>query len=231
MEDTMVRIAIVYYSSTGNTYQVARAAEDGAKKAGADTRLRRVRELAPPQAIASNPAWQEHYAASKDIPEATLDDLDWADGYLFGTPTRFGNVAAQLKQFLDSAGPLWAQGKLANKVVAAFTGAGNVHGGQESTLLALYNTMYHWGVAIVPAGYTDPVIFGAGGNPYGVSFTAAPDGQVPAETLAAARYLGARLTRFAALIAQNRDQLSPALTEAELVEERREELGIGTQGE
>jgi len=101
----MVRIAIVYYSSTGNTYQVARAAEDGAKNAGAETRLRRVRELAPPQAIASNPAWQEHSAASKDIPEATLDDPDWADGYMFGTPTRFGNVAAQMKQFLDTAGP------------------------------------------------------------------------------------------------------------------------------
>jgi NAD(P)H dehydrogenase (quinone) len=74
-----------------------------------------------------------------------------------------------MKQFLDSAGPRWAQGKLANKAVAGFTGAGNVHGGQESTLLALYNTMYHWCVAIIPAGYTDSVIFGAGGNPYGVS--------------------------------------------------------------
>jgi NAD(P)H dehydrogenase (quinone) len=137
-----------------------------------------------------------------------------------------------MKQFLDSAGPRWAQGKLVNKAVAGFTGAGNVHGGQESTLLALYNTMYHWGVAIIPAGYTDSVIFGAGGNPYGVcQFTASPDGQVPAETLAAARYLGARLTRFADLIASNRDQLSPSLTEADLVEERREELGIGSQGE
>lgn len=223
----MARIAIIYYSSTGNTYQVALAAEEGAKKAGADTRLRRVRELAPPEAIASNPAWQAHYEASKDIKEATPDDLDWADGYLFGSPTRFGNVAAQMKQFLDTAGPLWAQGRLANKAVAGFTGASNMHGGQESTLLALYNTMYHWGVVIVPPGYTDPVIFSAGGNPYGVSFTAAPDGQVPDEVLTAARYLGARLTRFADLIARHRDQLSPALPQAELVEERREEIGIG----
>jgi NAD(P)H dehydrogenase (quinone) len=229
----MTKIAIIYYSSTGNTYQVARAVEEGARKAGAETRLRRVRELAPDQAIASNPAWLEHYEASKSVSEATIDDLDWADGYVFGTPTRFGNVAAQLKQFLDTAGPLWAQGKLANKVVTGFTGASNVHGGQESTLLALYNTMYHWGVAIVPAGYTDPVIFASGGNPYGLSFTASPDGdsQIPAEVLAAGRYLGARLTRFADVIARNRQNLSPALTEPELVEERREEIGIGARGD
>lgn len=227
----MTRIAIIYYSATGNTYQVAKAVEDGARTAGGETRLRRVHELAPVHAIASNPAWREHYEESKEIPEATIEDLDWADGYVMGTPTRFGNVAAQLKQYLDTAGPLWAQGKLANKVMAGFTGASNVHGGQESTLLALYNTMYHWGVAIVPAGYTDHVIFASGGNPYGVSFTAdsGGDGHVSDETLAAARYLGARLTRFAHVISQHRYELSPVLPDPALVAESREELGVGAR--
>ena len=103
--------------------------------------------------------WRANVEATKDIPEASLDDLEWADAFIFGTPTRFGNVTSQMKQFIDITGPLWAQGKLSNKVVAGFTSAGNDHGGQESTLLALYNSFYHWGTFIVPPGYTDPIRF------------------------------------------------------------------------
>jgi NAD(P)H dehydrogenase (quinone) len=211
----MTKIAIIYYSSTGHTYQLAQAVEEGARSLGAEVRLRKVQELAPEQAIASNQGWQQHVVATQHVQEAALEDLEWADGFVFGTPTRYGNVSAQLKQFIDSTGPLWGQGKLANKAVAAFAGAGNAHGGQESTLLALSNSFYHWGAVIVPTGYTDPVIYGAGGNPYGVSFTASQDGSgVGQEVLAAGRYLGQRVTRYAEVISQNLDRLLPMQEEA-----------------
>jgi NAD(P)H dehydrogenase (quinone) len=198
----MTHIAIVYYSSTGTTYEIARAIEAGAQEAGAEVRLRKVRELAGPEAIASKPAWGAHLEATKDVPEATLADLEWADGYVFGSPTRFGLPAAQLKQFIDTVGPLWATGKLQDKAAAAFTGAGNLHGGQESTLLAMHHMFYHWGSVIVPPGYTDASVKAAGGNPYGTSFTASAT--LDAAVLAAARYQGQRVARFAALLAKAR---------------------------
>jgi NAD(P)H dehydrogenase (quinone) len=200
----MANVTIVYYSSTGHTWQIARAVEQGARAAGAETRLRKVRELAGVEAIAAKPAWKEHLEATRDVPEATLDDLEWADGFVFGTPTRFGLPTAQLKQFIDTLGPLWAQGKLQDKAAAAFTGAGNVHGGQEATLLALHNVFYHWGSIIVPVGYTDKLLYAAGGNPYGVSFTDGRGKGLPEEKLAAARFQGQRVSRFAALLAAAR---------------------------
>jgi len=192
----MPNIAIVYYSSTGHTWQMARAIEEGARAAGAATRLRRVRELAGPEAIASKPEWQAHVEATRDVPEATPDDLAWADGFALGSPTRFGLPAAQLKQYIDTLGPLWAQGRLQDKAAAVFTGAGNPHGGQEATLLAMQNVFYHWGAVIVPVGFTSPLVKAAGGNPYGASFTAA-GGSLPPEKLALARYQGERLARVA----------------------------------
>lgn len=167
-----VKLAIIYYSSTGTNYNTAKIAAQTAEEAGAEVRIRKVKELAPEEAIAQNEQWKAHLEETADVPEASTDDLDWADGIIFGTPTRYGNVAAQLKQFLDSTGGLWFNGKLVDKAVAGFTSAQNPHGGQESTLLAMYNTFYHWGSIIVPLGYTDPANFEAGGNPYGVSITA-----------------------------------------------------------
>lgn len=201
----MTKIAIIYYSSTGYTHRMAQAVEEGARSAGAEVRLRKVRELAPPEAIASRAEWKAHVEASSHIEEATTGDLEWADGWVFGTPTRFGLPAAQLKQFLDGTGPLWAKGKLQDKPVCVFAGAGNVHGGQESTLLALNNVFYHWGAIIVPTGYTDKRVYGAGGNPYGVSFTGGPGkGELPPEKLAAARFQGERIARFASILAEAR---------------------------
>ncbi len=198
----MANVTIVYYSSTGNTYSIAQAIEAGAQEGGAQTRLRKVHELAGPEAIASKPAWGAHLEATKDVPEATLADLEWADGYVFGSPTRFGLPAAQLKQFIDTVGPLWATGKLQDKAAAAFTGAGNTHGGQETTLLAIHNMFYHWGSVIVPPGYTDASVKAAGGNPYGTSFNAGAT--VSPEALAAARYQGRRVAKFAAMLAAAR---------------------------
>ena len=137
---------------------------------------------------------------TEDVPEAELADLEWADAYIFGTPTRFGNVSAQLKQFIDTTGGLWFEGKLADKVVSGFTSAQNPHGGQESTLLSLYNVFAHWGAILVTPGYTDPVLFEAGGNPYGASSTEEPTEQ----ELAAARYLGRRVAEKAALLTGSR---------------------------
>ncbi len=198
----LAKIAVIYYSATGNTHKVAQAFEEGARQAGAETRLRRVPEPAPEAVIASMPAWKAHVDATAGVPVATHDDLTWADGYAFGSPTRYGAVAGPLKSFFDGTGPLWGQGLLANKAATAFTGAANPHGGQETTLLTIYNTMYHWGAVVVAPGYTDRSVYAAGGNPYGVSFTASPDGAVAAEILAAARYMGGRLARCAGALVQ-----------------------------
>ena len=123
--------------------------------------------------------------------------MDWADGVIFSSPTRFGNVASQFKAYLDSLGGLWFNGKLANKVYAGMTSAQNPHGGQESTLLALYNTIHHFGGYIVSPGYTDPLIFEAGGNPYGASATANGE-PVSESTLKHAEYLGKRVAETTA---------------------------------
>jgi len=200
----MTKIAVIYYSSTGHTYQMARAVEEGALGAGAEVRVRKVCELASPEVIAAKPAWKEHLEATRDVAEASLDDLEWADGFVFGTPTRFGLPAAQLKQFIDTTGPLWAQGRLQDKAAAVFGGAGNLHGGQESTLLALQNVFYHWGAIIVPVGYTDKLLYAAGGNPYGVSFSDGRGNGLPPEKLAAARYQGQRVARIAGLLKAGR---------------------------
>ena len=196
----MSKVAVIYYSATGTNQAMADAVAEGAKAAGAEVRVRLVAETAPPEARAKNPAWAALADKTKDEPRATLDDLEWADAVVFGSPTRFGNVAAQLKAFLDSAGGLWFQGKLANKVYAGFTSAQNPNGGQESTLLALYNTIHHFGGILATPGYTDPAVFEAGGNPYGPSVTA--NGSGPTEKdLAHARYLGKRVAELAKKLA------------------------------
>jgi NAD(P)H dehydrogenase (quinone) len=199
----MSNIAVVYYSATGHVYNLADALAQGARDAGADVRLRRVPEVAGEEVIRQQDAWHEHYVTTMDsVEEASLDDLEWADGLALGTPTRYGLPAAQLKQFIDQTGPLWRRGRLANKVATSFTSSENLHGGQESTLLALNNVFYHWGSLIVPPGYTNAVQYAAGGNPYGTSYPAGRDADpsVTAEALTAAHYQGYRLAQFAGLL-------------------------------
>jgi NAD(P)H dehydrogenase (quinone) len=197
------KIAVIYYSSTGNVHALAEAIAEGAEEGGAEVRLRRVGELAPDAAIDSNPAWRAHADATAHIPVATHEDLLWADAYAFGTPARYGNVSSQLKQFIDTTAALWAAGELSDKPATAFTSAINRHGGNESTLLALYNTMHHWGAVIVPPGYTDQAVGAAGGNPYGTAH-ASGSGLPAVEALDAARHQGLRLARFAVALAAAR---------------------------
>lgn len=173
-----LKLSIIYYSSTGTNYQMSQWAKAAAEAEGAEVRLVKVQELAPEEAIASNPAWKEHYEATKDVPEASSDDITWADAILFSVPSRFGTMPAQMKQYLDSQGGLWASGQTVNKVVSAMSSAQNPHGGQEATILSLYTSMMHWGTIIATPGYTDPVLFGAGGNPYGTSVSVTQDGEM-----------------------------------------------------
>ncbi len=120
-----------------------------------------------------------------------------ADAIIFSVPTRFGNMPAQMRQFLDTTGGLWQQGKLANKAVSAMTSAGNLHGGHESTILSLYNTMYHWGAIVVSPGYTDPLLFASGGNPYGTSVTLDQNGNMQENVEEAAKYQAKRTVQVA----------------------------------
>lgn len=178
-----VKLAIIYYSSTGTLQTMAERLNSAAEAAGAEVRLRHVDELAPDAAIDSQPAWRAHWDAVKDEPRATPDDIVWADAVLFGTPTRFGNVSSQLKQYIDSLGGQWGQGLLADKVYAGFTASQTAHGGQEATLLSLYTTIFHWGGIVVAPGYTDGLKF-VDGNPYGVSHVTGATNDAPLDDAA-----------------------------------------------
>jgi NAD(P)H dehydrogenase (quinone) len=193
-----VKVAVIYYSSTGTTHDMAERLSQSAEKAGAEVRLRKVTELAPDEVIESVPAWAQHREETKDVPVATPDDVVWADVVLLGSPTRFGNVSSQLKQFIDTLGPQWGQGLLANKVYAGFTSSQTTHGGQESTLLALYNTIHHFGGLIVSPGYTDPVKF-EDGNPYGVGHVtgATNDAELESTSLNALDHMAERAVEVA----------------------------------
>lgn len=195
-----IKVAVIYYSLTGHNLQLAKAAADAAKEAGAEVRLARVMELIPTEKLESNEGWKNYMKAAQGIPEASLDDLDWADVFIFSTPTRYGNVAAQMKMFLDSTGGLWSAGKLANKVATVMTSAQNLHGGQESTALTLYNIMHHWGAIVVAPGYTNECIYKSGGNPYGASATASRDVTVSDEVLESARHQARRAVQIASWI-------------------------------
>lgn len=164
-----VKLAVVFYSTYSTNFQMAQIAAEAAKAAGAEVRLLRVAETAPEAVVNGQDAWKATVEAVKDIPVATAADMEWANAYLFSTPTRFGQAASQMRAFIDTLGGIWFQGKLANKAVSAMTSAQNPHGGQEATTLGLYTTFLHWGSVIVAPGYTDPSIFAAGGNPYGYS--------------------------------------------------------------
>ncbi|WP_406634831.1 NAD(P)H:quinone oxidoreductase [Amycolatopsis sp. WGS_07] len=194
------RILVVYYSATGNTAALADALAEGAGEIGAEVRVRTVAETAPPEAVASNRRWQAWVDAGPHHDLATLADLEWADGLAFGTPTRFGGPAAQLKSFVDTTGGLWAQGKLADKVATSFTSASTAHGGLEATVLAINNIFYHWGAIVVPLGYADPHLLESG-NPYGGSFVSRKSAAPDDTALRALRIQGRRLATITTHVA------------------------------
>ena len=195
-----VRVAVIFYSTYGTNLEMASIAAEAARAAGAEVRLRKVRETAPEEVVQSQEAWRMTAESMGHVETVTNDDMEWANAYLFSAPTRYGVSASQLRSFIDSLGPLWLKGALSNKAVTAMTSAQNAHGGQESTLLGLYTTMMHWGAIIVTPGYTDPVLFKSGGNPYGASVTANGE-PITAEVKEAIRYQARRLVEIAGKLA------------------------------
>ena len=192
------KILIVFYSRSGSTEALAVAIADGAKSAGAEVRLRRAREVVPAEVMGLVPGWADGAAQMNELYEApTGDDAAWADGIAFGTPTRFGSVSSELKAYIDSLGGLWAKGILNGKAGSVFGATSTVHGGNESTLLSLYNPLAHFGMVIVPLGYGDPVMLAAG-TPYGATHVSRNDSVLPdSNQLDVARYQGRRMAEVA----------------------------------
>ncbi|HJT43420.1 MAG TPA: NAD(P)H:quinone oxidoreductase [Rhizomicrobium sp.] len=193
------KVLIPFYSRTGTLERLARAVAEGAQSEGAEVRLRRARELVAPEVMAAVPGWTSSaQAMSARYLAPTPDDAAWADAVIFGTPTRFGSVASELKAYIDSLGGLWAQGALNGKAGSAFAGSSQAHGGNESTVISLWNPLAHLGFIIVPTGYADGVMFAGAGSPYGASVISGHPPSGPAEAeLAVARFQGKRVAQVA----------------------------------
>jgi NAD(P)H dehydrogenase (quinone) len=169
-ESTVATIGIVYYSMYGTMYELARTIAQGVEKAGGTAELRRVADPLLPEAVKESEGVAEAIADQREIPEATVDELPGFDGIIFGTPTRYGSAVAQLQNFLDQTGPLWAEGKLVGTPAGFFTGAKTMHGGHETTIMSLATFAMHQGMPVVPLGYGVSAEVGStkgGGGPYG----------------------------------------------------------------
>jgi NAD(P)H dehydrogenase (quinone) len=193
-------VLIAFYSRNGATEALAKAVAEGVRAAGGEVRLRRAREVVGPEIIAHAPGWADNAARMNDAyPAPTEDDAVWADAIVFGTPTRFGAPTSELRAYIDTLGGVWFQGKLNGKAGGAFGATSSRHGGNESTLLSLYNTFAHLGLIIVPTGYADGAMFKAG-TPYGATAVVPPNGAPTDDDLAAARFQGKRITDVAAAL-------------------------------
>ena len=190
----MPKILVLFYSRTGNTAALADAVAEGARSVRfAEVDVRRIDDLAPASVIASVPDWarSRETLAARYQTFADVNALASYDALILGAPTRYGIMAAELKNVLDQTGPLWQRGALVNKVGAAFTSVSTAHGGHETTLWSIMTPMANLGLILVPPGYSDAVMF-TGGSPYGA--TATTGGGAPAATdLAAARHQGKRV--------------------------------------
>jgi NAD(P)H dehydrogenase (quinone) len=203
----MSKILIVYYSMYTHIHKMAEAIAEGVQDVpGCEVIIRRVPETLPPEVIAAMGA-QDAQKAMAHIPIAQVDDLATADAIIFGTPTRFGNMCGQMRQFLDATGGLWMKGALVGKVGSVFTSSGTQHGGQESTILSFHTTLLHHGMVIVGlpyafAGQMDNSEI-TGGSPYGASTIAGTKGErVPTvNELAGARFQGAHVAKIAKKLA------------------------------
>ncbi len=195
------KVLIAFYSRSGVTEALADAVAEGARAAGAEVRLRRAREFVPPEVMAKAKGWREAAEAmNASYAAPTEADAGWADAIVFGTPTRFGAVSSELKAYIDSLGGLWAQGKLNGKAGSVFGSTSTPHGGNESTLISLYNPMAHLGLIIVPLGYADPALFKAG-TPYGASSVSYNEAREPtADDIEVARFQGRRVALVTAAL-------------------------------
>lgn len=195
----MTKVLVLYYSSYGHIETMAKAVAEGARSAGADAVVKRVPELVPAEAAA-----KAGFKLDQEAPVASVDELADYDAIIFGTPTRFGNMAAQMRNFLDQTGGLWAKGALIGKVGSVFTSSATQHGGQESTILTFIPTLMHHGMVIVGLPYSFAGQTGVdeikGGSPYGASTIAGADGsRLPsAVELEAARFQGRHVAEIAA---------------------------------
>jgi NAD(P)H dehydrogenase (quinone) len=198
-----MKLLVVYYSMYGHIHRLAEAIAEGAREVkGAEVELRRVPETLPEEALKKMGAL-EALKRFAHVPTATVEELAQADAIIFGTPTRFGNMCGQMRQFLDGTGGLWANGSLVGKVGSVFTSSNTQHGGQESTILSFHITLLHQGMIVVGLPYAFPGLMVideiSGGSPYGASTIAGPDGKrTPSENeLAAARFQGKHVATIA----------------------------------
>jgi NAD(P)H dehydrogenase (quinone) len=202
-ELAMAKVLVLYYSSYGHIETMAQAVAEGARSGGAEVVIKRVPELVP-EAVAK----ASHFKLDQAAPVATVDELPEYDAIIFGVPTRFGNMAAQMKNFLDQTGPLWFAGKLVGKVGSVFASTATQHGGQESTILSTHTVLLHQGMIIVGLPYAwagqmklDEI---TGGSPYGATTIAGGDGsrQPSANELEGARFQGKHVAEIAAKLAR-----------------------------
>jgi NAD(P)H dehydrogenase (quinone) len=195
----MAKVLVAFYSRTGTVESLAKAVAEGATQAGGEVRLRRARELVSAEVMAGVPGWTESAERMNAAYAApTPADAEWADAIVFGTPTRFGIISSELKAYLDGLGGLWAQGKLAGKVGSVFSATSSIHGGNEATILSLYAPLAHFGMIIVPLGYSDPAMFKAG-SPYGATASTGRDHRpLTEEETHVAHWQGRRVATVAA---------------------------------
>lgn len=198
----MAKVLVLYYSTYGHIEQMAYAVAEGVREAGAEVVVKRVPELVPEEI-----ARQSHYKLDQKAPVATVDELPTYDAIIFGTPTRYGNMAAQMKNFIDQTGGLWAKGALVGKAGAVFTSTASQHGGQESTILSFHTVLLHQGMVVVGLPYSFQGQLGTaevmGNSPYGASTIAGGDGsrQPSAVELEGARFQGRHVAGIAAKLA------------------------------
>ncbi len=206
MAKSKINILVVFYSMTGNVAKLAKAVAEGAGSAGdTEVRIRQVDELIPKDKW--NDVMKKVKEELKDIPIATMDDLEWANGIAFGTPTRYGNMSAQMKNYIDMTGGLWQKGALENKVAGIFTSTSTQHGGQETTIITSMVPLFHLGMILVGVPYSEQRLFSmdpvSGGSPYGASSVSGPmANRNPTDNdLEIAKTLGKRIAGIAKKIA------------------------------
>lgn len=197
-----MKILIVYYSTYGNVYKMAELIAEGVRRVpGAEPVVRTVPELIPDSVVQASEDMRRGRAMQKDVPLVTMDDFRQADAVIFGTPTRFGNVSAQLKNQIDQLSGLWMKGELEGKPAAVFTSTGSLHGGQETTILTLMAPLLHLGFLLVGVPYSVQSLFTTrgGGSPYGPGHVAGPDGrrEMDEDEKAICRALGKRVAEVA----------------------------------